>query len=98
MVVGADNKVEVRPVRGRRSARRQVAGRRGLAAGDRVIVDGLQKIRPGMPVQAVAAAHPARRRRQRRTRRRRAVRVPGSSGLRAFGDAPPAAKTATPGK
>jgi membrane fusion protein (multidrug efflux system) len=27
----------------------------GLAAGDRVIVEGLQKIQPGMPVQATEA-------------------------------------------
>jgi membrane fusion protein (multidrug efflux system) len=27
----------------------------GLAAGDRLIVEGLQKVRPGMPVEAVEA-------------------------------------------
>jgi membrane fusion protein (multidrug efflux system) len=32
----------------------------GLVAGDRVIVEGLQKVQPGMPVQATeAAAAPA---------------------------------------
>jgi membrane fusion protein (multidrug efflux system) len=31
----------------------------GLAEGDRVIVEGLQKIQPGMPVQATEAAAPA---------------------------------------
>jgi len=30
----------------------------GLAAGDRVIVEGLQKIRPGAPVQATEAGAP----------------------------------------
>lgn len=32
----------------------------GLAAGDRVVVEGLQKVRPGMKVKAVPAAGPAR--------------------------------------
>lgn len=57
LVVGADNKVERRDV-----VIGQAAGdgrwliRSGLAAGDRLIVNNLQKIRPGMPVKPVPAA------------------------------------------
>ena len=59
MVVGADNKVELRNVTTARAVGDQWLVASGLAAGDRVIVEGLQKIQPGMPVQpaeAVAAA------------------------------------------
>jgi membrane fusion protein (multidrug efflux system) len=52
MVVGADGKVEVRPVQVSRTVGDQWLVDSGLAAGDRVIVEGLQKIQPGMPVQA----------------------------------------------
>lgn len=63
-VVGADNKVAPRPV-----TTSQVVGDSwlidaGLAVGDRVVVEGLQKIRPGAEVRpveagAAAAAQPA---------------------------------------
>ena len=60
MVVGADGKVESRPVKVSRAVDGQWLVDEGLAAGDRVIVEGLQKIRPGMPVQATeAGAAPA---------------------------------------
>jgi membrane fusion protein (multidrug efflux system) len=55
MVVGADNKVVERVVK----ADRVIAGdwliTEGLAAQERVVVDGLQKIRPGALVNAIAA-------------------------------------------
>ena len=47
MVVGADGKVEVRPVKVSRAIGDQWLVEDGLAAGDRVIVEGLQKVRPG---------------------------------------------------
>ena len=61
-VVGADNKVAPRPV-----ATAQVIGDSwlidsGLAAGERIVVEGLQKIRPGAeirPIEAGAAPTPA---------------------------------------
>jgi membrane fusion protein (multidrug efflux system) len=62
MVVGKDGKVEVRPVVVSRAIGDKWLVESGLAAGDRVIVEGLQKIRPGAPVQATemgASAAPA---------------------------------------
>lgn len=63
MLVGKDGKVEVRPVQVSRTVGDQWLVDGGLAAGDRVIVEGLQKIRPGVPVQATeagASAAPAK--------------------------------------
>jgi membrane fusion protein (multidrug efflux system) len=59
-VVGKDEKVEVREVALSSWVGSDWLVESGLAAGDRVIVDGLQKIRPGSVVKAVeAAAQPA---------------------------------------
>ncbi len=51
MAVDAEGKAERRPVRVSRSVHDKWLAEEGLAAGDRVIVEGLQKIRPGVPVQ-----------------------------------------------
>jgi len=59
MIVGKDGKVEARPVKVSRTIGDQWLVEDGLAAGDRVIVAGLQKIRPGAPVKAVEAADQA---------------------------------------
>lgn len=56
MVVGKDGKVEARPVKVSRTIGDKWLVEDGLAAGDRVIVAGLQKIKPGVPVKAVEAA------------------------------------------
>ena len=49
-VVGADNKVEIRPVEtGPRVGSLWVISK-GLSAGDRIVVEGVQKVRPGMEV------------------------------------------------
>lgn len=53
MVVGADGKVEVRPVKVSRTVGNRWLVEDGLKAGDKVIVEGLQKIQPGVPVKAV---------------------------------------------
>ncbi|HSN46404.1 MAG TPA: efflux RND transporter periplasmic adaptor subunit [Casimicrobiaceae bacterium] len=99
MVVGADNKVEVRPVEAAQALGDTWVITKGVAAGDRVIVDNLQKIRPGMPVQPVAAAAPGAV--------PAAASAPPAAGPSASpaaaasapsATAPPAAKTATPGK
>jgi membrane fusion protein, multidrug efflux system len=59
-VVGAENKVEVRNVSVSRTVGDQWLVSDGLKAGDRVIVEGLQKVQPGMPVRpAEAGAAPA---------------------------------------
>ena len=64
-VVGADNKVETRVVKlGERVDALWVVNE-GLSAGERVVVEGLQKIRPGVQVEPelvgadTAAAPPA---------------------------------------
>jgi membrane fusion protein (multidrug efflux system) len=56
MVVGADGKVAVRPMRVAQTVGDKWLVDDGLRAGDRVIVEGLQKIRPGVPVKATEAA------------------------------------------
>lgn len=55
MVVGKDGKAEMREVQVSRTIGNQWLVDGGLAAGDRVIVEGLQKIRPGSPVRATEA-------------------------------------------
>lgn len=56
MVVGTDNKVVERVVAADRVINNEWLVTSGLAAGDRVVVDGLQKVRPGALVRAVEAA------------------------------------------
>ena len=53
MVVGAEEKVEPRPVKVTRTVGDSWLVADGLKPGDRVIVEGLQKARPGTPVKAV---------------------------------------------
>ncbi|EKE76162.1 efflux RND transporter periplasmic adaptor subunit [Gallaecimonas xiamenensis] len=55
MVVGADNKVEARPVNATEVVKGQWRITDGLKAGDKVILDGLQKVRPGAAVTTVDA-------------------------------------------
>jgi membrane fusion protein (multidrug efflux system) len=55
LVVGADDKVELRRLQLGRSIDNRWLIAAGLEAGDRVIVEGLQKVRPGVAVEAVAA-------------------------------------------
>ncbi len=52
-VVGPDQKAAVRPVTLGASAANNVAVTKGLAAGDRVVVDGILKVQPGAVVKAV---------------------------------------------
>ena len=55
MVVGQDGKVEVRPVRVSQAIGDKWLVEEGLAAGDKVIVEGLQKVQPGAQVQPTEA-------------------------------------------
>ena len=55
LVVGAENKVELRVLKTRRTVGDKWLVSEGLKAGDKLIVDGLQKIGPGMPVNPVPA-------------------------------------------
>jgi membrane fusion protein (multidrug efflux system) len=56
LVVNAAGKVEERAVKADRAIGADWLVTAGLAAGDRVIVDGLQKVHPGAAVRAVPAA------------------------------------------
>jgi membrane fusion protein (multidrug efflux system) len=59
MIVNAQSQVEVRPVQLGSVQGDKWIVQSGLSAGDRVIVEGLQKIGPGMPVTAVPFSAPA---------------------------------------
>jgi membrane fusion protein (multidrug efflux system) len=52
LVVGADKKVELRRVKTGENSDTDVVVESGLSAGDAVIVDGVQKVRPGQVVNA----------------------------------------------
>jgi membrane fusion protein (multidrug efflux system) len=56
LIVDKDDKVAERVVTADRSINGEWLITAGLAAGDRVIVDGLQKAKPGSPVKPVPAA------------------------------------------
>jgi membrane fusion protein (multidrug efflux system) len=56
MVVTPDNKVEVRPVTVGSAVGDKWIVTGGLKSGDRVILEGLQKVQPGMPVSPVPFA------------------------------------------
>ncbi|HCY62303.1 MAG TPA: efflux transporter periplasmic adaptor subunit [Oxalobacteraceae bacterium] len=56
MLVDVSNNVVARPVKADRSQGDAWIVSEGLKAGDRVIVEGLQKAKPGVPVKAVAWA------------------------------------------
>ena len=53
LIVDKGGKVEARTVRVSRTIGDQWLVEKGLSAGDRLIVEGLQKVQPGMPVQSV---------------------------------------------
>ena len=55
----AVDRVEVRPVRVERAMGDQWLIAEGLRAGERVVVDGFQKVQPGAPVKPVPVAGPA---------------------------------------
>jgi membrane fusion protein (multidrug efflux system) len=52
LVVGPDKKVEVRRVQTAEAVNTDIAIASGLKAGEKVIVDGIQKVRPGLVVNA----------------------------------------------
>ncbi len=58
-MLGAGGKVQSRAVTVSRTIGDQWLVEDGLAAGDKVIVEGLQKIKPGMPARATEAVAPA---------------------------------------
>lgn len=56
MILGADGIVQPRPIKVSRTQGDAWLVEEGLAPGDRVIVEGLQKIQPGAPARAAAGA------------------------------------------
>jgi membrane fusion protein, multidrug efflux system len=54
LIVGANNKVELRTLQTERTIGENWLVRSGLSAGDKVIIDGLQKVAPGAEVKTVA--------------------------------------------
>lgn len=56
LVVGSDGKVEQRRVQVGQPTGSDMTIAQGLRPGDRVVVDGIQKVRPGQTVQATEAA------------------------------------------
>jgi membrane fusion protein (multidrug efflux system) len=59
-VVAAGDKVEMRPVQTSRSMGNDILVTKGLAAGDRYIVEGVLKVQPGIQVSAVSVDASAR--------------------------------------
>ena len=59
LVVAEENKAQRRPVRLGRTINTDVVVEDGLKGGETVIVDGLQRVRPGQPVNPAPAAAPA---------------------------------------
>jgi len=59
MLVGADGKVLAQSIKADVTQGNQWIVSQGLKAGDRVIVEGLQKVKPGAPVKAVPWQAPA---------------------------------------
>ncbi len=49
-IVGADNKAEQRRIKLGQSTPTVAAVTKGISEGDKVIVEGLQRVRPGQPV------------------------------------------------
>jgi membrane fusion protein, multidrug efflux system len=56
LVVGPDDRVEQRPIEADQQVGQSWAVEDGLRAGESVIVEGLQKVRPGAQVRPVPAA------------------------------------------
>jgi len=54
LVIGAQNKLEMRPITAPRTVGDSWLVTGGLKAGDKVVVDGAQMLRPGVPVKPVA--------------------------------------------
>ena len=61
LVVNDENKVEVRPIQIDRTVGTKVVVAKGLKAGERIIVEGSQKVRPGSPVKPIPFAAPVER-------------------------------------
>jgi membrane fusion protein (multidrug efflux system) len=61
MLIGPDNRAVLRPIKAERSIGDKWLVSSGLAAGDRVITEGLVRIKPGQAVRPVPAGSPPQR-------------------------------------
>lgn len=61
LVVGEGSRIEQRVLTVDRAIGDQWLVTGGVAAGDRIVVEGVQKVRPGAEVRVVEAASPGRR-------------------------------------
>jgi membrane fusion protein (multidrug efflux system) len=61
LVIGPDNKAELRAITADRTIGTNWLATAGLKPGDKVIVEGLGKIRTGQQVQPVPAGSPSQR-------------------------------------
>jgi membrane fusion protein (multidrug efflux system) len=59
LVVDGQSKVERRPVQTGDNIGTDIVVTKGLSVGDKVIVDGMQKVRPGIVVQATVLPTPS---------------------------------------
>jgi membrane fusion protein, multidrug efflux system len=60
LVVNGENKIEVRRIqRGPGGQEGEMVVQSGLKEGDRVVIEGIQKVRPGQVVEATVAEPPA---------------------------------------
>ncbi len=57
LVVGADGKLEARPVEAPRAVGNRWLVTKGLAPGEQIVVEGLQRVRPGSTVTVVPASN-----------------------------------------
>ena len=87
MVIGADDKLQLRPITTTRAIGDQWLVGEGLKAGERIVVDGGQKARPGTAVKPVAVAASGAS---------SAPRGAASSATASGPSAPGAAQSATP--
>lgn len=58
LVVDADDRVEARPIKTGQRLETEIVVAEGLDAGETIIVEGIQKVRPGAKVKSVSAAAP----------------------------------------
>ncbi len=61
LVVGADNKIEQRQIQASLQVGQNWAVDKGLQGGEMIVVEGLQKVKPGMVVRPVSAASTAQK-------------------------------------
>ena len=96
-VVGVDNKVDIRPVQTAERVDNLWVVLEGLKPGERVVVEGIQKVRPGMPVTPKPFAEaPAKT--EAKPEAKTAAKPEAKREAKAQGKAPAPQKSAEPAK